>query len=668
MQRKYNMMNNDGSTQLAVQLTTSVPTTPFVWSGRRNFETPVYFTHPNLLFGEHLDHEAFKRKPSEDQPRIWSQGTIQRQFCIDILKDNCQMPYHTKYGLKMHWADEEPFWNNDGIVTKEKLGTYKGHIETIFMNQNFDKQFWWDLNNVKSNCGYGKGEGRYIYGNKIVKWNGQERITKDSNGFPLNYGVEWNSTNNYPNTGMNGRGLLGQWGVNVATDTFLFAQVKKDEQSYLCLRFVVRKDTEPAMLALPGGMVDLGENPKETTVRELLEESFPNKLKDLNEAKTPLTVWAQQNVKFNKDKTPNKKGHTFYSGYVKDPRETNHAWMETKASIIGLEKSNDLDLGEGGGDDADAAVWVPWETLKSIVQHPNETLDVSSFLPSSKKIVNEAYENANQKIFYGDHFKLVEECIRYVTNTCQDDELLKYMGETREVNDSKKVERKQIQAAYRESFEKNILNTFKDSTCLFILTHGTDKDKAFLDYDQTKQALEEATNICQGPNTNIILCYDGDPEGAPPYLFVQALTEKEELLGKDITVVSMQREQYAPEHFMTKNENVKFVSFTYTPENNEDWGGVKDGTPQGATRLWMELWKHLTQNNKMPEVSYVFAVWNDHMAMKQSPKNKESLRYEAKFYYNVKCITRQTTEYFSKQNEFIVKDFILKKPVSELEA
>jgi len=103
-------------------------------------------------------------------------------------------------------------------------------------------------------------------------------------------------------TGLKGRGKLGRWGPNHAGDPIV-SRWKNGQ-----LQFVGIQRGDCGEWALPGGMVDAGEDVSETLTREFSEEA-------LDGAQLP------------KELTDN--GHELYRGYVDDPRNTDNAWMET---------------------------------------------------------------------------------------------------------------------------------------------------------------------------------------------------------------------------------------------------------------------------------------------------------------------------------------------------
>ena len=74
-------------------------------------------------------------------------------------------------------------------------------------------------------------------------------------------------------TGMVGRGLLGRWGPNHAADPIV-TRFHPEHKSRLQFVAIKRKDT--GEWALPGGMVDEGENCSRTVRREFEEEASNN--------------------------------------------------------------------------------------------------------------------------------------------------------------------------------------------------------------------------------------------------------------------------------------------------------------------------------------------------------------------------------------------------------
>lgn len=116
--------------------------------------------------------------------------------------------------------------------------------------------------------------------------------------------------NPYGPTGIGGRGLLGKWGPNHAADPIVIT-LDTTRNIYQLLA-IERKDT-PGIYALPGGMQDTNECISNTVTRELKEET--NIILNIEDAKF------------------------IYSGYVNDPRNTDHAWMETSVYLFNINQS-----------------------------------------------------------------------------------------------------------------------------------------------------------------------------------------------------------------------------------------------------------------------------------------------------------------------------------------
>lgn len=130
-------------------------------------------------------------------------------------------------------------------------------------------------------------------------------------------------------TGKTGRNL-GKWGENLAADPIVVAgDLDRDGERYVLL--IQRSDT--GQWAIPGGMVDPGETAPAALVRELREETGV----DLA-------------------------GHTptiLFTGYVDDPRNSDHAWICTTAALYRLPHT----VLAVGADDALAAAWFPFATM-----------------------------------------------------------------------------------------------------------------------------------------------------------------------------------------------------------------------------------------------------------------------------------------------------------------
>jgi ADP-ribose pyrophosphatase len=130
-------------------------------------------------------------------------------------------------------------------------------------------------------------------------------------------------------SGVAGRGLLGKWGPNYAADPIITC-INPDEGRAEMLA-VQRRDN--GQWAIPGGMVDKGEEISGTLSRELMEET--GVALDMS------------------------RGRLIYQGYVDDPRNTDHAWMETTAKHLHLDQETARRLDLKAGSDARAVRWLP---------------------------------------------------------------------------------------------------------------------------------------------------------------------------------------------------------------------------------------------------------------------------------------------------------------------
>lgn len=157
-----------------------------------------------------------------------------------------------------------------------------------------------------------------------VKWNSVDGLV-DRRSYVTTYNV----SENYPlnpigRTGLGGRGVLGRWGPNHAADSAV-TRWKRNENGELILNTVSKKPILQLITiqkrsrewGIPGGMVEPGENTKETSKREFFEEVLAYDVKSSNPACSEML-----NTLF-------EKGLEIYKGYVDDPRNTDNAWVET---------------------------------------------------------------------------------------------------------------------------------------------------------------------------------------------------------------------------------------------------------------------------------------------------------------------------------------------------
>lgn len=145
----------------------------------------------------------------------------------------------------------------------------------------------------------------------------------DSLGRPLHPWAE--TLLSSENGGMvTGKGKYWHWGPNYTADSIVMTNEFRPR-----VLLIERSDTQETNLpkyALPGGFVDGNEDPYESALRELEEE-------------TGLTGVTG--------------GELIYQAPVKDPRTTLHAWGETSAYVFTVDKPADVE----GKDDALKAEW-----------------------------------------------------------------------------------------------------------------------------------------------------------------------------------------------------------------------------------------------------------------------------------------------------------------------
>ena len=143
---------------------------------------------------------------------------------------------------------------------------------------------------------------------------------------------------------MAGRGLLGTWGPNHAADPIV-TRINPYTQR-LQMVAVQRRDTKE--WAIPGGMVDAGETVSQTVKREFMEEA------------TSTERFSKPELLRNKQLLDElfAKEQVVYRGYVDDPRNTDHAWMETTAFHFHCNAECARILKLEAGDDAAAVMWL----------------------------------------------------------------------------------------------------------------------------------------------------------------------------------------------------------------------------------------------------------------------------------------------------------------------
>lgn len=183
---------------------------------------------------------------------------------------------------------------------------------------------------------------------------GEYKLSKD--GYPLNP---------MGRTGIRMRGVLGRWGPNHAADPIV-TRWKRDRSKNIIkdpisnkpiLQFVSILRSDVMEWAIPGGMVDPGEQVSDTLKREFCEESLNFLEKSVEERKQ-----IQKGLETILDKS---NGTIIYRGVVDDPRNTDNAWIETVAVNFHDEDGSVLDhINLCAGDDAQRVNWVDIDRSK----------------------------------------------------------------------------------------------------------------------------------------------------------------------------------------------------------------------------------------------------------------------------------------------------------------
>ncbi len=155
------------------------------------------------------------------------------------------------------------------------------------------------------------------------------KLPKDSFEGPVCFDAKGRPLNPRGRTGIAGRGLLGKWGPNYAADPIVTRV--SDKFGDVEMLAIQRRDS--GLWAIPGGMVDAGEEVSRTLARELTEE-------------TGVTLDMSR-------------GRLIYRGYVDDPRTTDHAWIETTVRHLHLDAEAAGSLEPQAGSDARTVNWLP---------------------------------------------------------------------------------------------------------------------------------------------------------------------------------------------------------------------------------------------------------------------------------------------------------------------
>lgn len=159
-------------------------------------------------------------------------------------------------------------------------------------------------------------------------------------------------------TGLRGRGALGRFGPNHAADPVITKWRRDengnkvfDENGDPILEFVAIKRKDTGDWAIPGGMVDPGENVSLTLKREFGEETM---------ASMELSAEDQGKLMVELDRVF-KHGVLVYSGYVDDIRNTDNGWIETTCVNFHDETGSSFAKFKlAAGDDAGDVAWTSY--------------------------------------------------------------------------------------------------------------------------------------------------------------------------------------------------------------------------------------------------------------------------------------------------------------------
>jgi len=169
-------------------------------------------------------------------------------------------------------------------------------------------------------------------------------------------------------TGVRGRGLLGRWGPNHAADPILTRWSKDEFGNKICnkdsqkpiLQFVAIERAHEKEWAIPGGMVDSGEDSVQAATREFLEETMDSE---------NLSADQMNHLKQRVGKVLSK-SEVVYQGYVDDPRNTDNAWIETTAVNFHADGNQVDEWMFRAGSDARLVSWIEISSnLKLFANH-----------------------------------------------------------------------------------------------------------------------------------------------------------------------------------------------------------------------------------------------------------------------------------------------------------
>jgi len=170
-------------------------------------------------------------------------------------------------------------------------------------------------------------------------------------------------------TGVCARGTLGRWGPNHAADPIVTRWRRNNDgererdlaSGKPILQFIAICRGDSGEWAIPGGMVDAGENVSCTLKREFSEEAM-DMLSVSEEEREALEENIQELFEG---------GNEIYRGYVDDPRNTDNSWMETVAMNFHDECGDSVGrIKLNAGDDAVGVQWTDIDgTLSLFASH-----------------------------------------------------------------------------------------------------------------------------------------------------------------------------------------------------------------------------------------------------------------------------------------------------------
>ena len=220
-------------------------------------------------------------------------------------------------------------------------------------------------------------------------------IKYDAQNYPLNP---------YCRTGYIGRGILGKFGSNHAADPI----VVRFNYSTFQFEFVAILRADTNQWAIPGGMVDEGEDVSNTLKREFTEEAGRrNKADYLNYISSdPIPI---------------------YKGYSDDVRNTDNAWIETTCCVfMPYDNCEQLEL-TCDNKETKNVKWISFADLHNIDLFASH----KSFLLKARHVINN-YFTLNVDIYkkmFATHVKRAQECISTIRRKHEiDDELAAQNG------------------------------------------------------------------------------------------------------------------------------------------------------------------------------------------------------------------------------------------------